>query len=409
MRRRFLAALSSIAASSVFPSASADLRAMNAPFTIAVPDAVLDRIMRRVRGAHLPVTSKGAGWQYGVDTVWFATLLDYWRDGYDWRNAETQLNTVPQFMCSIDGRKVHYAHLRQNTTAHRGPILLLHGWPYSFATMLPLAQKLFDSGFEVVVPSLPGYGLSERPDDAVRGLRFISKRVDQLMTAVLGHAQYFVHGGDHGAVVADWIAIDSPKHLLGVHANTLAFRHAGAEYGSGRTGLDNPTPEEAGYAKAEAERMEKESAYFKLQFTRPETITYALADSPVGWAVYMLDKWQKWTDTRKRRFEEIYGRERLLTEVMLYLVSDSIATSIWPYAGFATEPFGLKPGQKLSIPYGYSIFEDPLAPRPPRRFMERSRTNLRFWRDHNEGGHFPMLEVTDALAKDIVEFVRLVG
>jgi hypothetical protein len=120
----------------------------------------------------------------------------------------------------------------------------------------------------------------------------------------------------------------------------------------------------------------------------------------------MLDKWQKWTDTRQRPFVDIYGKDRLLTEAMVFIVTDSIATSIWPYAGFKLEPFSLAKGQTISMPYGLSIFEDPLNPRPPRRFIERSRTDIRLWREHQEGGHFPMLECTDTLADDIAAFAR---
>jgi pimeloyl-ACP methyl ester carboxylesterase len=285
--------------------------------------------------------------------------------------------------------------------------VLLHGWPYSFATMLPLAERLTSAGFEVVVPSLPGYVFSQPPDDQVRGLRFISHRIDLLMTEVLGHGRYLLHGGDHGAVIADWLSIDTPEHVVGVHTNMIALRHAGGEYGSGQTAVPDPTPEETAYVQTEVAGMDRESAYFRLQFTRPETVAYALTDSPVGWAAYMLDKWQKWTDTRERPFGAIYDRDRLLTEVMLYLVTDTVATSIWPYAGFAGESLGLGPGQILSVPFAYSSFADPLLPRMPRRFIERSRSDIRLWREHENGGHFPMLEATDALASDIVAFADL--
>jgi microsomal epoxide hydrolase len=152
--------------------------------------------------------------------------------------------------------------------------------------------------------------------------------------------------------------------------------------------------------------MERESAYFHLQFTRPETLAYALTDSPVGFAAYVLDKWQKWTDTRQRPFEAIYTADRLLTEVMIFLVTDSAATSLWPYAGFATEPFGLAPGQRITVPFGHSSFPDPLMPPMPRHFVERSRSDIRLWRVHDHGGHFPMLEQTEVLAADITAFAE---
>ncbi|NNC09894.1 epoxide hydrolase, partial [Corallococcus exiguus] len=144
--------------------------------------------------------------------------------------------------------------------------------------------------------------------------------------------RYFVQGSDHGAVIADWLALDHPQELLGEQTNLIALRHKGAEYAGGRTGLADPTPAETRFVTDEQETFKRESAYFELQRTRPETIAYAMADSPVGTAAYILDKWQKWTDTRVRNLEQVYGRDRLITEVMLYLVTDSFATSLWPYA-----------------------------------------------------------------------------
>jgi pimeloyl-ACP methyl ester carboxylesterase len=345
------------------------------PYKIEIPEATLARISGRVAAVHWPKTSKGAGWKYGLDADWFRGLVGYWQRGYDWRKAEAGLNQTPQFTAEIDGRLVHFAHLKPDRQARPYPIMIMHGWPATFATMLPLARVLAAKGYEVIVPSLPGYGFSPPPDDEVRGLRFIAARMQKLMTAALGFERYFVHAGDHGAVVGDWLALDFPESVAGYHANLIAFRHAGAEFGSGRTGVDDATAEEEAFVKAEVERVEKESAYFKLQFTRPETIAYALEDSPVGWAAYMLDKWQKWTDAKPDAFEKVYGRDHLLTEAMIFLVTGTVATSLWPYAGFATEPFGLQKG--------------------------RSRTDMRLWRDYDKGGHFPMLEVPEQLAADI--------
>ncbi len=378
------------------------------PFDIDVAEAVLSRIHTRVKAVHWPTISEGAAWKYGCDAGWLRDLVGYWRDGFDWRTAEAALNRTPQFTASVDGRPIHFAHLKPaGEKGGRTPFLLLHGWPYTFATMLPLAETLAAKGFEVVVPSTPGTGFSPAPDDQVRGLRFISRRIGRLMTQVLGHERYLIHGGDHGAVIADWLAIDTPQHVAGIHANMIAFRHAGASFGSGQTGLSDAAPEETAFVKTEVATQDREGAYFRLQQTRPETVAYALTDSPVGWAAYMLDKWQKWTDTRERAFKDIYSRDRLLTEVMIFLVTDTVATSLWPYAGFALEPFGLEPGQTIDVPFGHSSYPDPLLPRTPRRFAERSRTNIKLWREHEKGGHFPMLEHTAELAGDIVAFAGM--
>jgi pimeloyl-ACP methyl ester carboxylesterase len=398
------------ALSTSVPSLIPRSRAMNTEpsrYRIAVPDEVLSRITRRVEHVHIPKTSQGSGWKYGLDAAWLAELVDYWRSGFDWRKVETELNRVPQFAMDVEGIPIHFAWIKPVRKKVPVPFLLLHGWPYTFATMLPLGNRLADAGYEVVVPSLPGYGFSPAPDKEVRGLRFITARISALMQ-MLGYDRYLVHGGDHGAVMADWLAIDVPDCVAGVHVNSIGFRHAGAEFGTGKTGVEDATDEEKAYVKAEVAHMDQESAYFRLQSTRPESIIYALADSPVGWAAYMLDKWQKWTAGGPSEFVRAYTRDHLLTELMIYLVTDTVATSIWPYAGFALEPFGLKPSQTIEQPFGYSSFEDPLLPRMPRRFMERSRTNIKLWREHPLGGHFPMLTATDILAKDAIDFSSMV-
>lgn len=377
-------------------------------FSIEVPDARLKAIMDRVSASRWPRTSADGDWQYGVQARWFRELVAYWQDRFDWRAQERDLNRRSQFVASIEGRSLHYARLTPAGSVKALPILMLHGWPYSFATMLPLAERLAKAGYEVIVPSLPGSGFSETVEPSVRGLRRISRNLGQLMTDVLGHRRFIVHGGDHGAVVADWLAIDT-KSVAGIHANMVAFRHEGAEFGSGETGVSDATQEEKRFVAEEKAMTERESAYFKLQSTRPETIAYALSDSPVGWAAYMLDKWQKWSDPEQGPFDQVYGRAQLLTEVMLFLVTDSVATSLWPYAGFALEPFSLARGQTIGVPYGYSEFPDPLAPSVPRPFVERSRTDIRLWRRHERGGHFPMLSQTEALARDLRDFASEVG
>lgn len=373
------------------------------PYQIAVSKQTLDRIEERIKSVRMPPTSAGARWKYGLDADWFRKVLAYWVNGFDWTHAEQDLNRTPQYTLQVSTTPIHFAWIKPKKRSTLLPFLLLHGWPYTFATMLPLANNLAEAGFEVIVPSLPGYDFSPALDNEVRGLRFIGTRIAALME-MLGFDEYIVHGGDHGAVIADWLAIDVPARVAGIHANTIGFRHHGAEFGNGQTGAADSTEEENAYVKAEVEHMDRESAYFRLQATRPETITYALTDSPVGWAAYMLDKWQKWTAGGPEAIEKAYSQDHLLTEVMIYLVTDTVATGIWPYAGFALEPFGLQPGQMLEQPFAYSSFDDPLLPRMPRRFVERSRPHIKLWREHASGGHFPMLTATGTLAKDAIDF-----
>lgn len=359
------------------------------PFNFAIDDDKLARVRARVADAQLPHLAAGSGWTYGVDAGWFSSLCRYWRDGYDWRAQERAINRLPQFTATVRGRRLHFVHVRSANPAAR-PLLMLHGWPYSFwsfsEVIAPLARD-----FHVVVPSLPGFGLSEPIADAPRGLRAMSQPMHLLMTDVLGYQRYLVQGHDHGAVAADWLALDHASAVLGEQTNLIAFRHKGAEYGSGEAGLARPTAAEAEFVADEKATFKRESGYFALQSTRPETLAYAMADSPVGMAAYILDKWQKWTDLSVRTLEQVYGRDRLLTEVMLYLVTDSFATSLWPYAGFALEPFSLD-GRTIDVPFGFSGYPDPLNQPPPREFAAHGRSNIVQWEVAPAGGHFPFLE-----------------
>jgi pimeloyl-ACP methyl ester carboxylesterase len=285
---------------------------------------------------------------------------------------------------------------------------MLHGWPYSFYSFSKVLPLLSDD-FHVVAPSLPGSIFSEQAADTPRGLRFVSGFLHALMSDVLGYERYFVDGGDHGAVIADWLAMDRPQALLGEHANAVAFRHEGAEYASGETGVPDPTPDEAAFVKDEQATKKREQAYFELHYSRPETIAYAMADSPVGLAAYLLDKWQKWTDTRRRSMDEIHGRDRLITEVMLYIVTDRFLSSVWPYTGFALEPFSIPQGRKIEVPFGFAGFPDPLNKPPPRSFVERSRSRVVQWDLFDRGGHFPFLEEPQLYADSLRRFAQIVA
>ena len=228
------------------------------PFRVAIEQRRIDDILRRVREARWPQTAKGAGWKEGVDAEWFHDLVRYWHRQYDWRAQEAKINRLPQFTATVLGKRLHFVHQRSPDPAAR-PLLLLHGWPYSFYSFSKVLP-LLSGGFHLVVPSLPGSVFSEPASDEPRGLRHNSSFVHALMTDVLGYERYFVDGRDHGAVIADWLALDRPESLLGEHTNAAAFRHAGAEYGTGQTGVADPTPEEIAFMKDEQETKLQEQA-----------------------------------------------------------------------------------------------------------------------------------------------------
>lgn len=376
------------------------------PFKIAVPQSQIVWVSERLRRTQWPHTLGNRGWKYGPDAMKFRALVDYWREDYDWRTQETHMNRLPQFTAMIAGRRLHFVHMR-STNPKATPLLLLHGWPNTFYSFDKVVEPLaaperfggnIEQGCHVIIPSLPGYTFSEVYDDQVRGPRFISKHIYSLMSEVLGYSRFIVEGGDWGAAIADWLAVDHPEAVIAEHANVFVL---------GRQVSDSDsTSEERAFADEDAAIHRLEGAYHELQTTRPESIAYAMTDSPVGAAAYLLDKWQKWCDTRSVEVETLIGRDHLLTEIMLYVVTDTCATSTWIYPGFALEPSSVPSGGKITVPYGFTGYPDPLGALPPRHLVERVR-NLVSWEIKATGGHFPYLEDPGGYVESLRNFVAL--
>jgi microsomal epoxide hydrolase len=325
------------------------------------------------------------------------------------------MNQFSHYKAPVEGQRIHFVY-EAGSGSNPQPVLLLHGWPYSFHSLLHLVKPLArpeqfggnaEDGLDVIVPSLPGFAFSDPPANP-SSLRSIAGRLHRLMTDVLGYDRYLIQGGDFGAVAGEWLAMDFPAAVKGLHENLVAFRHAGSEYGSGQTGPGPATAQERAFVQGEKENFMRESAYFLLQSTRPETLSVAMMDSPVGTAAWIIEKFYKWSEQRDRTFEQIFTKDQLLTNVMIYLVTRSFHTSIWPYAAFKDDPFSVPPGQKIAVPVAVATFPDPLNPAPPRSFAARSRSNIVQWTEFSRGGHFPFLEQPEPFLKDFQKFARLV-
>ena len=385
------------------------------PFTIEVPEATLAAIKRRIRATTWPKAPTGGGWEYGVDLAFLRSLADYGLTAYDWRAQERTMNHFQHFKATIAGEDLHFVH-ELGSGASPQPLLLLHGWPYSFASFLPLVERLAHperfggdaaDGFDVVIPSLPGYGFSDAPTSPL-GPRAIAARMNELMTTVLGYDRYSAQGGDWGAVIASWLAFDHAAHCTAIHLNAVGMGPAGPAFWVVDPGPGPLSPNDrAGLGQAQTQVL-KNMAYFFQQATRPLTTSYAMNDSPIGAAAWILDKFYLWSDRRERTFEEIYGQDRLLTEVMVYLVTGTFDTSIWIHNGFiAEESWGLPPGERIETPTYFAAYPDPLSPPPPRIALERVY-NIVQWVDMPQGGHLPMLEQPELFVRDLLKFGRLV-
>ena len=374
---------------------------MITPYEIAVPDERLDAVAARVEAYDWGALPDAGGWSSGVGVDDLARLVRYWRERYDWRAVERRLNERPHFVTEIDGETLHFVHVEGDGTAP--PLLLLHGWPGSFTEFDALLDPLLADGHDVVVPSLPGFAFSN-PISGVLGPRRIAELMHRLMARLHGDARFVVQGGDWGAHIGSWMAWLDPEPLLGLHLNMVSVLAEDV----------TPTTEaEKDFAARRAERLDRESAYAHQQGTRPQTLGVALADSPVGVAGWILEKFGVWADLPRREdgspdLWSVFSEEWLLTDIMLYVAPPSVVTASWIYQGRRRERSGQLPaGARVRVPLGVAAFPDPVFEPPPRSLVERTYDVLQ-WSDMPSGGHFAAVERPELLLEDLRRFVAKV-
>jgi pimeloyl-ACP methyl ester carboxylesterase len=376
------------------------------PFVIDIPEERLEDLRRRLSTVRWPKPVSGAKWSDGADLEFLQRLTDYWLNTFDWRAQEKRLNRLPQFMATIDNQEIHFVHVRGNGPDPL-PLILTHGWPGSFAEMEHVIPLLADprarggdpvDAFDVVVPSLPGYGFSPAP--AVPGVS--SRRIADLwqgLMAKLGYFRFALQGGDIGAGVSVWTARLFPEQVAGVHLNFIP--------GSYRPPFGKELPpvsqEEQEYLDKVADWTATEGGYAHLHATRPQTLSYALTDSPVGLAAWFVEKFRNWSDCNGD-VEQAFGFDTLLTDISLYWFGDDINGSLRLYKENRLAPLTFNPGERVAPPLGVALFPREL-PMPPRSWVERV-LNVQRWSVLPRGGHFAALEQPELLAEDIRAFFR---
>jgi pimeloyl-ACP methyl ester carboxylesterase len=372
------------------------------PFKIQISDERLDATMAKVRAYDWSQVPDVGGWASGVGAADLKRLVDYWRDNFDWRKIELRLNQLPHYITDIEGERLHFIHLKGNGT--KPPLLLIHGWPGSFIEFEAIAGLLAADGHDVVIPSLPGFAFSN-PITGIIGPRRAAELMHRLMSRLLGARRYFVQGGDWGAHIASWMAYTKPEAILGFHLNMVGIHAADA------------VPTSSGEKDLFSRRdviLELETGYNHEQETRPQTLGVALADSPVGSAGWILEKFGQWADLPRdadgspdlwSRFTE----EQLLTNIMLYIAPGSMATSTWIYRGKRLEGSDHFPaGTYISVPTGVAAFPDPVFLPTPRSFVEKTY-NIVHWTEMSAGGHFAAMEEPELMLADIRKFVATVS
>ncbi len=376
------------------------------PFSIAVPEATLNDLHQRLRLTRWPDEVDANPWHYGPPLEYMRGIADYWLDRYDWRAQEARLNGFAQYTTDIDGHSIHFLYQR-GVGPNPMPIVLTHGWPGSFVEMLHILPMLTDpvayggraeDAFTVVVPSIPGHGFSGRPTRPGMNYSVVADLWAKLMTK-LGHDRFGAQGGDWGSWVSAALALQHPQRITGLHLNYLSTR-----FRPGVSETDPPiTAEEQHYLDRVARWAEAEGAYIAIQATKPQTLGYALTDSPIGLAAWMLEKFRAWSDCADVP-EDAIALDDLITDVMIYWVTDTATSAARFYSGSRERPFHLDPGQRVRPPCGVVTLPREL-PMPPRSWAERA-FNIVHWTQLPRGGHFAALEQPALLADDIRTFFR---
>ncbi len=361
------------------------------PFTLAIPDSQLVDLNTRIDLTRWPEKETVEDWSQGTPLAALQELVDYWRGGYDWRRCEERLNALGQFVTEIDGLQIHFLHVR---SPHKGamPLIMTHGWPGSVIEFMGVIEALTNpddpaQAFDLVLPSLPGFGFSGKPKTTGWGVEKIGRAWGELMTR-LGYTRWVAQGGDWGSAVTTAIGVQKVAGCAGIHLNMPIGQPLPED-------LQNPTPAELKALGALQHYQEWDSGYSTQQRTRPQTVGYGLVDSPVGLAGWIFEKMWACTDNSGSPFDAL-SRDQILDNIMLYWLPANGASSARLY----WESFGSFAPQEIELPVAVSAFPREILP-TPRKWAERNYRNLVHWGDMEKGGHFAAWEQPQAFVSEL--------
>ena len=371
-------------------------------FKVEISDKILQNINSKVKNFQWHEMPDDGGWDYGTNLDYMKEFAEYWSSKFDWKKTEEKINKFRNFKTNIDGIDIHFIH-EKGSGSNPKPLLLNHGWPGSIVEFLDIIDELahpenyggnIEDSFDVIVPSLPGYGFSGRPSRPI-GPRKMASIFNSLMTNSLSYEKYISQGGDFGGTICTWLAYDFPESLLGIHINILITRHP-----------DGPlTKEEIEWQERFKVEQRIEDGYRTQQSTKPQTLSYAMMDSPVGVAAWMIEKMRGWSDIKDGNIESVYSKDILLSNIMIYLVTKTFNTSTCIFYGRREEGGRSLPKDHLplKVPTAIAKFPKEYLEWAPRSYVERIY-NVKQWTNMPAGGHFAALEKPDLLIKDIREF-----
>jgi pimeloyl-ACP methyl ester carboxylesterase len=376
------------------------------PLTIEVPDAVLDDLDRRLEATRWPGEISGSEWDYGASQGYVQELVEYWRTRFDWKAQERRINAFHHYKAIVDGLGIHFIH-EPGRGPNPMPLLITHGWPGSFFEMYKIIPLLTDPGshggdpadaFDVVVPSMPGYGFSDQPSQRGMHVFKVADLWAKLMTEKLGYQRFGAQGGDWGASVTSYLGFAYPHNLMGIHVTSMT--RPMPYLGPGSRAL---SAAEKAYLEQREAWMQAEGGYSHIQGTKPQTLSYGLNDSPAGLAAWIVEKYRAWSDCQGK-VESRFTKDELLTTITLYWVTQTINSSTRLYYETLRQPWTLQQGERIVVPSAMAVFPREIS-RPPREWGERS-FNVQRWTEMPRGGHFAALEEPELLANDARMFFR---
>ena len=376
------------------------------PFKIAIPDAAIADLKERLARTRWPDQPADAGWELGTDIGYLRGLTEYWRTSFDWRAQERALNAFPQYRAKVGDESIHFLHVRGKGPKPL-PLVVTHGWPGSFVEMAKLIPLLADpaahsgdaaDAFDVVVPSLPGYGFSSKPKRRGTSPFQIAALWTELMQG-LGYPRFGAQGGDWGSAVSVCLGFKHPAQLLGIHLNFIS-----SSFGPPLNERERPLqPDEQAFLDARSRWFDAEAGYNRIQATKPQTLGYGLNDSPAGLAAWIAEKFRSWTDCGGE-IERSVSKDELLTNISIYWFTETIASSFRIYNEVRTQPLRFQSGERVIVPAALAIFPKEI-PMPPRKYVERV-FDVAQWTEMPRGGHFAALEEPQLLAEDVRRFFR---
>ncbi|HZM21421.1 MAG TPA: epoxide hydrolase [Anaerolineales bacterium] len=376
------------------------------PFQISIPQETLDDLQERLKRTRWPDEVEQSGWRYGANLGYMKELTNYWFTKFDWREQEKRINSFANHQAVVGDLRVHFIHER-GKGPNPIPLLITHGWPSSFVEMLDIIPMLTDpashggkasDSFDVIVPSVPGYGFSERPLQAGMTRWRVAEIFAQLMDG-LGYPKFGLQANDIGAVISGWLAIDHPDRVIGLHTMMPTFPPPAFD----ETQPPMNDAEKAFQALVNAWDQD-EGAYNAIQSTRPQTLGYGLNDSPVGLLAWIVEKWRVWTDPNGN-IEDYFSKDELLTNVMIYWITETANSANRSYYERAHDARTLSPNDKIRVPTGMALTTEAVE-RAPREWVERRYADIRRWTEFSSGGHFLAAENPEMLAVEIREFFR---